>query len=251
MGLFDLFASKETRAQGALQKLTQKLTQKYGPPENRAKAIDQLHDLGTPEALQALCMRFTILADPTITDADEKQRVFQLLAEEGEQAVVPVERFIHEQESGVAWGLRILAAVLPAERLQPIVLGELSHLGRVYSRDPEKKLTLLTWLREHIAGADSAGEAVAEAVLPLLEDFSDDVRIAATRALAALARSERTRDALVGLLLRDRENLRVRGEVFEALAELGADVKGHRPDVEALIAEPFFLDREGHVKKRG
>ena len=51
MGLFDLFASKEDRARGALEKLRQKLLQKYGPPENRAKVIDQLADLGTPEAL--------------------------------------------------------------------------------------------------------------------------------------------------------------------------------------------------------
>ena len=249
MGLFDLFASKEARAQGALQKLSQKLLQKYGPPENRAKAIDQLHDLGTPEALQTLCLRFTILVDPTITDADEKERVHRLLVDEGEAAVEPIQRFIHQHEEGIAWGVRALAAILPAERLHPIVLGELAHLGRVYSRDPEKKLTLLKWLREHSTGA--AGAAVEDAVLPLLEDFSDDVRIAATRALAALATSERTRDALLELLLRDQSNLRVRGEVLEALAALGADVKGHRPSVEPLVAEPFYLDREGHVKKRG
>ena len=42
----------------------------------------------------------------------------------------------------------------------------------------------------------------------------------------------------------------MRGEVLEALAHLGADVKGHRPSVEALLVEPFFLDREGRVKKR-
>jgi predicted nucleic acid-binding protein len=249
MGLFDLFSSKEDRARGALEKLRQKVLQKYGPPENRGKAIEQLADLGTPDALGVLCMRFTISVDPTITDADEKEHVFHLLVDAGEDAVGPITGFLHREEQGVAWGLRALAEILPAERLHPIVLAELTHLGKVYSRDPEKKLTLLTWLREHAAGV--SGAAVEEAVLPLLEDFSDDVRIAATRALAALAGSERTRDALIALLLRDRENLRVRGETFEALAGLGADVKGHRPGVEALIAEPFYLDREGHVKKRG
>jgi hypothetical protein len=248
MGLFDLFASREVRAQGALQKLRQKLLQKYGPPETRAKAIDQLSELGTPEALGTLCMRFTISADPTITDADEKERVLTLLVDEGDGAVEPIQRFVRQQEEGIAWGVRALARILPPDRLGAFVLGELAHLGQVYSRDPEKKLTLLTWLGEHPAGV--SGEAVEEAVLPLLEDFSDDVRITATRALAALAGGERTRAALIDLLLRDSENLRVRGVVFEALASLGADVKGHRPGVEKLIAEPFFLDREGQVKKR-
>lgn len=248
MGLFDLFVSKEERAQGALQKLRQKLTQKYGPPENRAKAVDQLAELGTPEAIGVLCLRFTVSADPTITDAEEKDRVLRLLIDGGEAAVAPIQAFLHQHEEGVAWGLRALAAILPAERLSPVVLAELAHLGRVYSRDPEKKLMLLTWLREHPSGA--SGAVVEDAVLPLLEDFSDDVRIAATRALASLAGSERTRDALIELLLRDKDNLRVRGQVFEALSELGADVKGHRPSVEAILAEPFYLDREGHVKKR-
>jgi HEAT repeat protein len=93
--------------------------------------------------------------------------------------------------------------------------------------------------------------SVEGALLPLLEDFSDDVRIAATRALSTLAPTEPAREALIQLLLRDRDNARVRGEVLEALAVLHADVKGFRPSVEALLVEPFFLDREGHVKKRG
>jgi hypothetical protein len=248
MGLFDLFASKEERAQGALQKLQQKLLQKFGPPETRANAIAQLAEMGTPEALGVLCMRFTISADPTITDADEKERVLNLLVDEGKGAVEPITQFVHRQEDGIAWGLRALAKILPSEALGAAVLGELTHLGQVYSRDPEKKLTLLTWLREHPGGV--SGEAVEAAVLPLLDDASDDVRITATRALASLAGGEPTRDALIALLLRDTDNRRVRGEVFEALASLGADVKGHRPSVEPLIAEPFYLDREGRVKKR-
>jgi HEAT repeat protein len=248
MGLFDLFASKEARAAGALQKLGQKLVQKYGPPENRAKVIDQLWELGTPEALGVLCTRFTIRVDPTITDDEEKERVLGLLVEAGDEAVAPVKDFVHRHEEGIAWGVRALARIVKPEQLDAFVLGELTHLGQVYTRDPEKKLTLLGWLREHPAGV--AGEAVEAALLPLLEDFSDDVRISATRALAELAGGEATREGLIALLLRDTDNRRVRGDVLEALAHLGADVKGHRPSVEPLVAEPFFLDREGRVKKR-
>jgi HEAT repeat protein len=132
--------------------------------------------------------------------------------------------------------------------VRAVVLRELSRLGGIYTRDPDKKLVLLKWLAEHHAGA--GGPEVEAALLPLLEDFSDDVRISTTRALAALAPGEAARDGLIALLLRDRDNARVRGEVLDALATLGADVKGHRPSVEALLVEPFFLDREGRVKKR-
>jgi len=248
MGLFDLFGSKEERERGALKKLAKRVTERYGPPENRQKAIQQLGDMGTPAALSTLCLRFTVRAEPGITDDEEKETARRILVDAREAGVGAAEAFVREQESGIAWGLRALAEVVP-ERVLEIVVRELARLGREYTRDPEKKLVLLTWLVEHHAGATS-GE-LEGALLPLLEDFSDDVRISATRALASLAPSEAGRDALIQLLLRDRDNARVRGEVLEALARLGADVKGHRPSVEALLVEPFFLDREGRVKKRG
>ena len=53
MGIFDLFGSASEREQAQLKKLTRKLTEKYGPPENRQKAIEQLAELGTSAALQA------------------------------------------------------------------------------------------------------------------------------------------------------------------------------------------------------
>ena len=249
MALFGLFGSKEERAKGALRKLEKKVTERYGPPENRQKAMQQLSDLGTPEALRTLCQRFTVRAEPGITDDEEKETVRQMLVDERAEAVAPIERFVREEEEGLAWALRVLAEVAPAEKGLAVVVGELRRLGTIYTRDPEKKLVLLTWLREHHSGA--SGADVEAALLPLLEDFSDDVRISATRALVSVAPGEKARDALIQLLLRDRDNARVRGEVLEALASLGADVKGHRPTVEALLVEPFFLDREGRVKKRG
>jgi hypothetical protein len=248
MGLFGLFGSKEERERSALRKLAKKVTERYGPPENRQKAIEQLGDIGTAEALETLCLRFTVRVEPGITDDEEKDAAQRILADAREAAIGPVERFVTEHEEGAAWGLRVLAEVAPATKVLEVVLRELSRLGRTYTRDPDKKLTLLTWLREHHAGV--GGPEVEAALLPLLEDFSDDVRINAARALASLAPGEPARDALIQLLLRDRDNARVRGEVLEALAQLGADVKGHRPSVEALLVEPFFLDREGRVKKR-
>jgi hypothetical protein len=257
VGLFDLFGSKEEREKGTLRKLGQKLTERYGPPENRQKAIAQLAAMGTPAALSTLCLRFTVRSDVGITDDEEKATVRGHLADAGEAAVGPVKEFLERQESGVSWGLRVLADLRPADEVMGTALALLARAGREYTRDPEKKLVLLSWLTEHHAPASAASgggtEATPEetAILPLLEDFSDDVRIAATRALARLGVGEPGREGLIRLLLRDTENARVRGEVLQALCDLGADVKGHRPGVEALLVEPWFLDKEGRVKKRG
>jgi hypothetical protein len=255
VGLFDVFGTKEEREKGALRKLAQKITQRYGPPENRQKAIEQLADMGTPAALGTLCLRFTIRADIGITDDEEKETVRRLLVEAGKDAVAPVREFLEKQESGISWGLRVLASLLsPAEVLETVV-ALLDRAGKMYSRDPEKKLVLLSWLTEHHAAPNPTSTATPNAaegaILPLLEDLSDDVRISAARALARLGAGEGGREALIQLLLRDTDNARVRGDVLQALHDLGADVKGYRPRVEALLAEPFFLDKEGRVKKRG
>jgi hypothetical protein len=249
VGLFDLFGSKEDRERNALRRLVKKVTEKYGPPENRQKAIDQLGDMGTPAALAVLCQRFTVRAEPGITDDEEKESARRILVTAGQTAVGPIEHFLREQETGIAWGLRALADIVPHDQVSGLLLRELARLSREYSRDPEKKLTLLTWLAENHGGVQ--GPEVEGALLPLLEDFSDDVRIGALRALAALAPGEPVREGLIQLLLRDRDNARVRGEVLEALVRMGADVKGYRPSVEALLVEPFYLDREGNVKRRG
>ncbi len=254
MGILDLFGSRESREQASLKKLGQKITQKWGPAENRQKAIEQLGENGTPAALKVLCLRFTVRAEVGISDDDEKEQARSILVAAGPKALEPVREFLDEQESGVAWGLRVLASLAPPAELLGTVLSLLQKLGREYTRDPEKKMVLLAWLREHpdMAGlAPVGGPSRDEAVLPLLEDFVDDVRIGAARALTVGRQSDAARDALIALLLRDRDNARVRGEVFQALVDLGADVKGHRSEVEALLVEPWYLDREGRVKRRG
>ena len=249
MGLFDFFGSKDEREQGALRKLARKVTEKYGPPENRQKVIDQLGADGSAAALQTLCLRFTVLAEPSITDQEEKETALHWLTEAGRDAIAPVTAFIREQESGVAWGLRALAAVAGPEEVVAVVTAELARLASVYTRDPEKKLTLLAWSAEHHAGAGD--EAMERALLALLEDFTDDVRIGAARALAQRPLTEPAREGLIQLLLRSGDNARVRGDVLAALHALQADVKGHRPSVEPLLVEPWFLDRDGLVKRRG
>src|SRR6266545_1896381 len=104
MGLFGLFGSREQRHQAALRKLAKKLTERYGPPENRQKVIDQLAELGTTEALETLCVRFTVRVEPGITDDEEKETTRRILVDARDAAIGPIERFVTEQAEGIAWG---------------------------------------------------------------------------------------------------------------------------------------------------
>ena len=260
MGLLDFLGPKDGKA--AMRKQAQRITEKYGPAENRQKTISQLASLGTAEALSVLCLRFTIRSDPGITDDEEKEEVRRILVEAGEAAVGPVKEFLAAQESGVSWGLRVLSELRPPGEVVAEALALLRRLGREYSRDPEKKLVLLGWLAEQHGDLTPAAPADGGAeVAPLHRSTRCSCRswrTSATTSASPPPGSSRTspsprptRTALVELFLRDVDNARVRGEVLQALLELGADVKGYRPKVEALLAEPWFLDKEGRVKRRG
>src|SRR5512145_1199247 len=136
MGLFGLFGTKEEREKNALQKLAKKLTERYGPPENRQKAIAQLGEMGTPAALETLCLRVTVRVEPGITDDEEKATARSILVEAGDVAVAPIERFVTAQEDGIAWGLRALAEVAP-DQVLTVVFKNVAATSEIYTRDPE------------------------------------------------------------------------------------------------------------------
>lgn len=243
MPLFDYFS-----AEGKLRRLSKALTEKYGPPENRQKAIATLSEQGTPEALSALLLRFTITSDPSITDAEEKQQVFELVVDAGDKAIGPLRDFL--RRDSVSWALRALAELLPRGELLAIVVGELERLGAEYTRDPEKKVQLISWLAEnHTDETSGQDPRVVPALLPFLDDMSDDVKLAALRALVR-QRVEAVREPILESLVRPDQSARVRQELLSAIAELGLAVQGYREKVEALLPETYFVDKAGTLKRR-
>lgn len=241
MALLDYFS-----AEGKLRRLGKRVTEKYGPPENRQKAILTLAEMGTPEALSTLLMRFTISSDPSITDAEEKQTVFDLLVEAGDKAIGPLKEFVRRQDS-VSWAVRILAELLEPEEVNTIAIEELQRVGPAYTRDPEKKVQLITWLEEHRGAAPDP--RLPPTLLPYLEDMSDDVKIAAARTLAPL-KDAAAREPFLQTLVALETSARVRQALLAALAESELGVQGYREKVEGLLQEPYFVDKAGLVKRR-
>ncbi len=241
MGLFDYFS-----AEGKMRRLSKRVTEKYGPPENRQKAILTLSELGTPEALSTLLLRFTISSDPSITDAEEKQTAFELMVEAGDKAIGPLKGFVKRQDS-VSWAVRILSELLTPDEVTTIAIEELQRLGAEYTRDPEKKVQLITWLEEH-RGAETDGR-LAPTLIPYLEDMSDDVKMAAARTLAP-GKPEAAREPLLQALIVPDQSARVRQGLLAALADSEFGVQGHREKVESFIQEPYFIDKAGVVKRR-
>ncbi len=240
MGILDIFGGSP--AQKA-QKLKAKVTQKYGDPLTRQKAMAQLGDMKVPEAINALMARYTITVEPLTTDAQEKEHVFGLIKGMGSDAVEPVKAFLRRSDHASSWAVRLLEALVPETEVVGICVEALERLGREYSRDPEKKQVLIQYL------AEKDDPRIAPVMVPLLEDMSDDVKIAAAKALGP-RRFEAAREPLLRLLTSAETARRVQTAAIAALSESEMGVQGYREKVEALLPATHFIDKSGILKKQ-
>ena len=179
MGILSIFSRDPGQRVQALRK---KIQERYGQPEGRQQAMDKLLDMGTPEAIAALLTRFTVNVEPSITDAEEKEYLFKSLVDMGEKAVDPIQTFLLRSDDAASWALRLLDQLIAPEALVAFCIEALRKIGPDYTRDPEKKLVLISTL------AKREGDAISEAIIPFLEDPADDVRIEAAYALARQAK---------------------------------------------------------------
>jgi hypothetical protein len=225
-------------------KLKPKVTQKYGDPATRQKAIQTLGDMRSPEAVSVLMARYTITVDPHTTDAAEKDDVFGYICAVGADAVAPVKDFLRKSDSASSWALKILGELMSPEELIGAVCEELHRLGTEYSRDPEKKTVLLNWVE------GKSDPRIAPEVLLLLDDMADDVKIASLKNLGAL-KYEPAREPILKLLTEEETAKRVQTACIAAIAESGFPVQGYRERVEKRLADGWFVDGSGALKKRG
>lgn len=256
MGLLEklgIGGTPQQREARTVARLLKKVLEKFGPPENRQGALEELGALHSEAAVEALLQRFTIRVDPGITDDEEKQRVHALVIEAGAQAAVPaLRRFILGRDE-VSWPLRALADLVPESEVVAVLLEALGKAAEEYSRVPEKKVLLLRALALH------RNPGAAAAALPFLEDMDDEVQIAAAHAIAAQAQQaidgeapEAGRAPLIEAFLRAHEhsNARVKEALASVLAESRWDVKGYTPKVEAALPAGYKLDARARVVHR-
>ncbi|HYO69943.1 MAG TPA: HEAT repeat domain-containing protein, partial [Archangium sp.] len=105
MGIFDFLGGSGPEK---AFKLKSKVTQKYGDPSTRQKALQQLGEMRIPEAVSVLLHRYTITVEPLTTDADEKEHVFELIKGFRQDAIAPVKDFLRKSDHATSWGIRLL-----------------------------------------------------------------------------------------------------------------------------------------------
>ena len=243
MGILD-FIGIGGGEEGKVRRLQKKTMEKFGPPENRQGAIEELGELKTEAAIEALLMRFTIRVDPGITDDEEKARVMGLIVQAGETALPPVKRFILGRDE-ISWPLRALSHLLPEAEVVKFLVEVAHKAAAEYSRVPEKKVLILHALLEH----KDAG--ITPAVLPFLEDMEDQVQIAAAEVIVK-QEDEAGREPVIQHFLKAHEtsNARVREALASLLADSPWDVKGYTPKVEAALPPAYKLDSKGKIQRK-
>jgi len=242
MGLLDMLGMGGPEAK--VRRLQKKAMQKFGPAENRQGAIEELGELKTEAAIDALLSRYTFRVDPGITDDDEKARVLALVTQAGEVALAPVKRFISSRDE-ISWPLRALEGLLPEAEVVKFLVEVATKIGGEYSRVPEKKVLLMHALSAH------RSPEIAPAVLPFLDDMDDEVQIAAAEVIVK-QQHPAGREPLIQHFLKAHEasNARVREALSGLLADSGWDVKGYTPKVEAALPQGYKLDSRGKVLRK-
>ena len=240
MGILSFFSRDPEQR---IQSLRKKIQERYGQPEGRQQAIDKLLDMGTPEAIAALLTRFTVKVEPSITDAEEKEYLFKSIVEMGGKAVDPLKNFLSRSDDATSWALRMLERLVSGEALVALCIEALQKVGPDYTRDPEKKQVLISTL------AKKEGEGISAAIIPFLEDPSDDVRIEAAYALAK-HRQEIAREPLLKAFVDSSDRNRVIAAITGALVETGFGVQGYRDKIEQGLPAGFSINREGKVLKQ-
>jgi HEAT repeat protein len=242
MGLLDMIGLGGP--EGKVRRLQKKSMEKFGPKENRQGAIEELGELKTGPAIEALLLRYTFRVDPGITDDEEKARVLALITAAGPVALEPVKRFISSRDE-ISWPLRALEALLPEAEVVQFLVEVARKVGSEYSRVPEKKVLLLHALMTH------KSNEITPVVLPFLEDMDDEVQIAAAEVIVR-QQDPVGRESLIQHFLKAHEgsNARVREALAGLLADSPWDVKGFTPKVEAALPDAYKLDSKGKVLRK-
>jgi HEAT repeat protein len=245
MGFLDRF-SKDGRDQRAREKNAARVINKYAQSPDRLKAMQELRDDGSPEALYALMRRFGMMYDKTIEDEQEKEWAFEWLVEKGESALPALKKYMVSADS-ISWPLRLLDKVVDAKEGRIDVIAEvLARHEPGYERDPTKKIQLLT----HLAGLKHA--RVPPLVAPYLDDMDEGVRYASVEALLKQADEAVARAPLLALLAKE-DSLRLRIRIADGFAELGWPVADRRADIEKMLPDAFLIEARGpdiRIKKK-
>ena len=228
---------------GKIQRLEKRVTNKWGQAVERQRAMEQLAEIGSEEALDALLKRFTFRIDGVITDEEEKRMGHDFLVAAGPRAVAPIERFVSAND-GVYWPLRALKEIVGMDRTVDLLLRALDRAQKIEGRVNELKVQLVSNLR------DFPHPRVSERLRELCRDTNGEVRIMAVDGLLTYGEEEAL-SVVAEMLLDPEETASTKGIIFEQLLERGWSLEPWRERLaEANIFPAHYrLGADGRIAR--
>lgn len=237
MGIFEFLKPKS-----ALQKAAQQVREAYAQPDYRRTAMDKLFEIGTDEAYAALLQRFTYNANGQIADETEKNDLVTELADAGDKVLPALKTFI-QTEQQLAYPIKALVAIMGRADARDFLVETLQRYEPMDHRSTRSKISLL------IALADLCDAEQGPALVPYLDDYSDDVQAQAVMALEQLKNPE-TRDALCRVCAEDSHAKRVQRQAAGTLVELGWSVRDRYASFSDELKEEFIVGKKGALIRK-
>jgi HEAT repeat protein len=211
---------------------------------DRFAALEKLKKDGSEEAIFGLFRRFSITADKTIDDVQEKEWVVEALVEKGAATLGPLRRYMKDAPT-LGYPLVILGRIGPPAIVLEVIDGFLASEEPGYTHDPKRKTDVIEWLGEWTGATD---EEVARRVAPYLADFDEGVRFKATETLAQRPHPHAAPALAAALVRPEEESKRLKLRIAEVLAANGYPLGEHVAAVSAMLGSPLAGYKLQHDK---
>lgn len=231
MALFGLIGGDKPTPKN-ISKLVNKVKERYAQPEYRRTAMEKLLAWSTPEALDAVLSRFTVVVQSPHWDEEEKRWLVEELAERGAPAQEALTRFL-ARENNIAFAAQALSRLVSPEAYA----GEL--IAALKARPPEDHRTVQAKQELILALGDTGDARVAEAILPYLDDHADDVQCAAIDVVERV-QAEPAYNRLAALLTDEIRSARVLRHAAGAVSRLKAPIDPQRP-LQPAVTEDYVV----------
>lgn len=222
------------------EKLRKKIVNMYVHADDRRYCIMQIADLGPELAAEPLIERFTCRSENGTVDSEEKELVSKLLIDMGEATVVPLKKFLKNNDKFFNWPYRTLTQLISHDELVDFLKELLDSIGPEYVRDPERKEQLMLTLKSF------REEKLCLSILPYLGDENETIRFVAADTVIEQAH-EKGISALVDRLAAE-DSQRVLSLIATAFKEKNWHIPDdRREDVEKNLPSEFRINSKGIV----
>lgn len=251
MGLFDFFKSKSSTKSApaddrTLAKHAERVLDKRAMSPDRFASIEFLCRAATAESWRSVLPRFNFTVDPSITDREEKQYIFDSIVAAPDNAIEPICEYLRSAES-LNWPVKMLRKIVDRERLVGELLELLSAFDTGYARNADRKAQIIAELEEE------RDERVAGAVVPFLADFTEDVRFQAVRTLFQQGDAALGAAPVAKLFVED-DSARIRSTIVDGFAESQWAVPAEFREkfsaaLRTIPTGPWAIDADGKLRR--